>query len=423
MINNIFFLMEALSVVLCIHYLYDEKFKLDIATVSLLAIDMILMQIIVYYDLSDVYTLAIYPIIVIYCIVKFGFKIKPLIINNILYMVIISGLQLLVVELFYVIFKIQSYDFFKGLIVNGITFGIVLFILPRCKLHKISIYLQDRERIFIVSIFICIFLAANFLVGYKRINKFACLESAVLFFIIITICVLAIQLGKSKIKSKEIEAELKMHKLYADSFQNLIENIRSKQHEFDNHINTIYNQHYMYRTYAELVNAQKDYCQAVTKENRYNKLLTTGNPVIIGFLYGKFMEIEKDGIDIEYRVSIGDLNIGIPVYKLVEILGNLIKNAVEELRKSENSSLYVAIIEKGGQFEIEVRNISKYIGYEEIGKFFNRGYSKKGSNRGLGLYNVKSICHEYKLDIECENKTIDNRNWLSFKVANKKETI
>lgn len=89
MITNVCLLLEALSIVVCLHHLYGEKFRLDIATVSLLSIDMIMMQAIDYYGLPSTFSMLFYPIIVIYCGVKFGFKIQELIVNNILNVAII----------------------------------------------------------------------------------------------------------------------------------------------------------------------------------------------------------------------------------------------------------------------------------------------------------------------------------------------
>lgn len=423
MITNICLLLEALSIVVCLHHLYGEKFRLDIVTLSYLAVDMIITSAINYYDLPKVYTMVMYPIIIIYCMMRFGCKIRALIINFILYMAVLSSIQLIVLLLYYFIFKIQLFENLQLLIVNGIAFIIVLFILPKCKLNKVSSYLQDKERIYIVAIGISIIVVGYSLTQYKKINIVGLVQGGLMFTSILFIFFLIVQIGKYKVKSKEIETELKMHKLYADSFQNLIDNIRLRQHEFNNHINTIYSMHYMFNTYEDLVNAQKEYYKAVENENHYNKLLTTGNPVIIGFLYGKFVEIEKLGIDINYKISIDDFNVGVPVYKIVEILGNLIKNAAEALQeRKEDKYLFVSMIEKDGIFEIEVRNISDYIKLEEIGKFFTKGYSKKGNGRGLGLYNVKAICEEYGLKIKPENKDINNKNWISFVINNKKET-
>ena len=75
-IQNVCLLLEALSMVFCLYYLYGEKFKLDIVTISYLSIHMIIMATINYYEISNTYTMIIYPIIIVYCGVRFGFQAK-----------------------------------------------------------------------------------------------------------------------------------------------------------------------------------------------------------------------------------------------------------------------------------------------------------------------------------------------------------
>lgn len=422
MIGRVCLLLEALSIVICLHHLYGEKFKLDIKTVGFLAVDMIIMEFINHYELSKSYTMIIYPIIILYCGVRFGFKIRALIVNNILYMAIVSGIQLITVMLYYNVFSVQNFGNITLLIVNGMSFMIILLILSKCRLNKISLYLQDRERLLISALVVCIALVSYFLVGYKGNNGLKLYESILVFASLGLIVVLVVRFEKIKIKAKEIETELKMHELYADSFSNLIENIRLRQHEFDNHINTIYSQHLLFNTYEELVENQRKYCRALEQENRFNKLLKADNCVIRGFLYSKFIEIDKTGIEVFYKISIDKLDIKIPVYKIVEILGDLINNAVEAMEKEKNErKLFVSLVEINECVEIEVRNISKVIPHKDIQYFFNKGYSQKGSNRGLGLYNVKKICDEYEFSIMYDNKIIDNLNWLTFIITNKKK--
>lgn len=429
MIERILLLFEALSIVICLHCLYGEKFRLNIINTSYLALHMIIMTAINYYELGKVYTFLIYPLIAVYCGVRFGFKWKEIITNYILHMVIIGGCQLIIAIGYGFIFHMLSFDMLnfensEVVIINAGVLLIMAVILPKCKLQKLSIYLQDKERILVIFLFFCLAMTLYGYTNFKVIDGFRFYQSMILFLGIVLFCVVAGQLGKYKIKSKEIETELKMHILFADSFRNLIEDIRMRQHEFDNHINTIYSLHYTCDSYDKLVTAQKEYSQAVIKENRYNKLLKADNPLLIGFLYGNFVKIEKLGVEITYQIDIGEFDVGIPIYKLVEILGNLIKNAVEAMKEvKENRALHVTVVETEGEFNIEVRNRSQYIDYGEIESFFKKGFSKKGKNRGLGLYNVKKICSEYSLSILCENKLLDNENWMSFTITNKKEAI
>ncbi len=427
MVDRICVVLEALSIAVCLHRLYGKKFRFDIATVSLMTIEMIMMQAIDYFGWPKELSMLFAPVVVIYCIIEFGFDLKELVINNILFIVIISILQIFVVLIFYTFEIQQVIGGLRLLISDCFILMIIVFIFPKFKMRRLIELLKDKEKLIIVSLLVCITITMFCLLNFKKINIISYYElfQRILFSIcIIMIAFLVIRIGKYKVKSKEIETELKVHMLYANSFDNLIDNIRSRQHEFDNHINTIYSQHYIYDNYEDLVEAQKNYCQLITSENKFNKLLVSGNRVIISFLYGKFAEIDKLGIEVSYSIDIGELLGYIPIYKLVEILGNLIGNAVESLNVSEiYNRLYVFMSEKESYFDIEIRNESDYINLSEISLFFTKGYSKKGENRGIGLYHVKSICDEYKLNLSCQNKEIDGINWISFNVSSKKETI
>ena len=422
MIRNICLLLEVLSVVFCLHYLYGEKVRLEIKTVSFLAIHMIIITTINYYNLSQAYSWIAYPIMAAYCVIRFGFKLKPLIVNYILNMVIVSSIQFIVLIFCYTFFKIPRFSNVRLLVVNCIAFIVIWLILPRWKLDKVSIYLQDKERIYIIALCICVVTIAYFLMRYKNADSFGVFQNILLFVSIVFICILVFQLGTSRGKAKEIEKDLKMHKLYADSFQNLIDNIRMHQHEFDNHISTMKGYLYTCDTLEEVVRAQEEYYDTIKEENHFNKLLKSGNPVIMGFIYGKFTEIEKMGIDISYRINIQEFNIGMPIYRVIEILGNLIKNAVEALKGFEGEKkLFVLMVEYEGGFEIEVRNTSRYFSPDEIALFFKKGYSQKGENRGLGLYNVKNSCDEYSFIPTCICETIGNQNWVVFRILTNEE--
>lgn len=420
MITNICLLLEALSIVLCLHDLYGKKFKLDIETTSYLAINMISMTAMNYFELPKTYSVVIYPIIAIYCGVKFGFKLREIIINTILCIIIVGVIQMIVTLPFYYLLNVHRFTNYRLLFINCIAFLIMLFVIPRLKINRVVILLKNKEKILIASIIICLGITFFCLFTYKQFIQVELNQTILLFACVVFIFALTGQLNQYKIKSKEIETELRMYKLYSESFQSLIDSIRFKQHEFENHITTIDNLHYMFDTYEELVHEQEKYCQQIINENRFNKLLLKGNPVIISFLYGKLIEIDKKGIDVTYEISIDDLDIGIPIHRIVELLGNLLKNAVEAIEKTPDlNKIHIHMIEIDDLFEMEIRNESYYIQPNDISCFFTKGYSEKGANRGLGLYNVNNICQEYGLQIYFENKEIDGKNWLSFKISNK----
>lgn len=419
MIGRVCLLLEALSIVICLHHLYGEKFKLDIKTVGFLAVDMIMMTAIDYYGLPRRLSVFIYLILAMYCAARFGIDLKCIIVNELLSIAFVGSGQLIAA---YICYSISGVQYFAGediLIINTITIFLIKILVPKTRLRVLLKCLQQKEKMAIATLILCSGILLYYMGNYKKFNIMIAHESIILFVVILFICLLAAQLEKYKMRSVEVEAELKMQRLYADSFDGLIENIRLRQHEFDNHINAIFSQHYMYRTYEELVEAQRDYCKKVEEVNRYNNILSKGNPIIICFLYDKFMEVERLGIKVSYQISIEELDVGMPVYKIVEILGNLIKNAVDAMLQEEvEKRLYVSMVEIENAVEIRVRNVSKNISREEIQSFFEKGYSTKGQNRGLGLYNVKQICNEYDFRILCDNLMENDLNWIEFVITN-----
>lgn len=421
-IKNVCLLLEALSIVFCLHYLYGEKFRLDIATISFLSIGMIILTAINYLGLSKVYTMILYPIIIVYCGIRFGFQIKKMAMNIALCIMLMGLLQISIGLVLSYFLNTTNVGNLSVLITNCITVIISIFLLPLCNIKNILLQIRDKGKILMITVGICIIIVLSILIDYKKLGVLDAEPLIWLFVSVILMFILSGQLNKYKVKAKEIETELKMQKLYADSFKGMIDHMRLRQHEFNNHIGLLHSMHLKYHTYEELVEAQESYSNMVRKENPFYNLLKCGNSVIIGFLYGRFVEFDKAGIEITYQVSIQELEIGIPIHKIVEILGNLMNNAVEALlADGERKRLHVSVIENDGLY-IEVRNESAYIPYKEIGNFFVKNYSRKGENRGLGLYNVKQICEEYGLDISCDNVDIDGSNWITFVIRKEKET-
>ena len=93
----------------------------------------------------------------------------------------------------------------------------------------------------------------------------------------------------------------------------------------------------------------------------------------------------------------------VPIHKMVELLGNLLKNATEAAKQREKKKIHVMMLEDSEKIQIEISNESEIIDEKRIKDFFKKKYSEKGNNRGYGLYNVRIICEEYGAAIICKN--------------------
>lgn len=418
MITSLCVLFEGLSIIFCLHYLYGEKVRFDKATVGFALVYYGWMLGVNFLHVSQEWTLMGYLFLILYCIIRFGCNWKAIIINNILWVIIMSMLQASIMLILRFVVRISQFDILAGTIINVIIFVMVITILRKFNLKKLSEILQSKDWLIISSLLIVLISLLIFLLNYKNIARFDPAGYLVIVASVVLISFVVIDIGKHKMKAIEAETELRLHKLYEQSYQSLIEEIRARQHEFDNHINAIHSQHILYHTYDELVEAQEKYCNEIMRENYYNKLLSKGNPVILSFLYSKFKEAEKRGIDVSYRIAIKDLECNIPVHKIVELLGNLLNNAMDALAADEElNQMSIVMTEYDDWIRIEVANQCKGIDYDKLDEFFKRGYSEKGKNRGYGLYNVKKICEDYHVELECSIKEMEEWEWLFFEMT------
>ncbi len=416
MIVRIAYVFEILAIVLCMHALYGEKIKLTkfhVSTAIFVAVDVICLSIIYQFGLPQFFTFILYAFLVVYCGMRFGFHWKKICVNVILCIVVLTVIQVALVTILQFLFPNGFGDEVEVLLINLGVF-IVTIPLQLCKLNKLSELLQKKEVLITLSVVVVAIATCACIVMYKERVYFPWEVFVLLIILVVMIFVLAANFSRIRIKAKTDEAELNMFRMYEESFQNLITNIRLRQHEFDNQINAVYSQQYVYKDYDSLVNAQKAYCQDLKNSNKYNKLLSSGNPVLIGFLYGKFLELDEKQIDLTYKVAIGKAESLVPIYVMVELLGNLLNNAADALLETEQKRLDFCLIENDESIVIQVKNTAPEYDFDTLHSFFKKGNSSKGEGRGLGLYHVKCRCDEYQIQLSVENESCEYGNMISF---------
>ena len=418
-------ILEDLYMAKCLYLLYGEKFRFNW---------MLLVTILSNCFILDTFSLNAFARILSvfllfgYFISQFGFEKRKFITNIELLYVLLGTLQLgcwSVIGSIYFIFMgewpLETHE--SNLLINIMAFCIVWFLFPYLKLDKFSKFLQQK------TILPQIILSLGFLyvVGLiaSRIISFSNLRPehyGVIFVCIVLLFSVMYMWHKSYYKAKEQELQLQMHQMYDEGFQTLISDIRKRQHDFQNHLNTIYSMHYTCRTYEELVKKQQEYVDAIQTENRYYNMLSIGNPVIIGFLYGKFLQADKKGITISYDIRINQLQCKMPLHKMVEVIGNLFDNAMEAIADTKKEQvIYLKFVENTEIIFFSIKNESEYIPQEYKIKMFEKGKSSKGADRGFGLANVKQICEQYRCDLQVKNIKEDGKVYLEFQITIQKE--
>jgi two-component system sensor histidine kinase AgrC len=210
--------------------------------------------------------------------------------------------------------------------------------------------------------------------------------------------------------------EIKTYKMYIQPLEELTKEIRARQHEFDNHLNAVLNMHITIDNYDELVKRQSEYIKEMYIEDSRQliALLKISDKILAGFIYSKIVA-SPSFINVNIQVRNFEIISTVSEHNLIEIIGTLIDNAYEACTKERNT-VDIILDSDDNKLYFEVRNQVEDMNFNKMSMFFKKGYSTKGSKRGLGLHNAKRIANKYGGDITVELMNIGDKEYISFKV-------
>lgn len=212
--------------------------------------------------------------------------------------------------------------------------------------------------------------------------------------------------------------EIKLQKEYAKSYESVIETVRSRQHKFMNQIDAIYSLFAVCDNYDDLVRMQSEELDKVQQYLMPNKILILENPIVVAHIYQEMCRAKDIGVDLRLNLSCSLKVIDVPDVYLIEIIGNILDNAIDAvLERGLQEAVYLSIYQEDKAVCIHVCNEHDKIPHSEYSKFFLSGYSSKGDERGLGLPYVKKIVNKYKGIIEIGNLEVEQKNCFSVKVS------
>lgn len=415
MIKCVSLLCEILTIMILMHSLLGRKWKRSVKTVVFIAVSIGIFHLINMNILSVYLQFVPYLFLCLYLRDEFSedgiFKIARALLCTVF---VLFGMQILA---YYIVqsFRVRVRDEY---LINVAILVCVLMLTKIFDMGKLYQYITKTKLGMRYIVLGCGTLFITLLMVLKLNRSFSLLEIflIVCIFLIVIICFFQWKAQHDIITMKE--REVKWLTQCNDSFEQLIADVRSRQHEFNSQIDAICGMQYSCATYEELVQHINLYSDKIIRENRFNRLLTLECPPILkGFLYYRFCKAHTDGIGIDYEIVLDeeiDLYI---VFDIAEIVGILFDNACEALNNRPDSRpIFVSIRQAQDKVCVLVENISAYIPHQEIVKFTKRGYSTKGTSRGYGLYNVRNIAKKYDGELTIENKEKAGENWLRISV-------
>ena len=225
--------------------------------------------------------------------------------------------------------------------------------------------------------------------------------------LIVTIYILVTSITKEmNLKNKQIQFESLQE--YTSSLENLYTDMRVFRHDYINIISSLIG----YIENKDIDGLEKHFNEHIVPlskgiESNNFKIGILKNVKIAeikGILSSKLIRAQELGIDTFIDIVEPIEKINMDIIDLSRAVGIFLDNAVEAAVECDKPSIKVAIINKENSVLIVIINSIK----EEIPiyKIYQKGFSTKGENRGLGLCNLKEITSKYNnvsLDTLLEN--------------------
>ena len=291
----------------------------------------------------------------------------------------------------------------KLVIIN--TLGLIISMLFSVIVRKRDkeLRMEVNYKVLLYTAIICLLPICIMLVSYLNNHKVKTWYGISVTLIGITLIVFLIKLQKSEYKNKQKDLEIEINKTYGKVHEEIINNIRRKQHNFDNQIAALFSMHKTAKSYEELTELQRNYYAAITSDNEFDYILSTCNePVLASFIYSKCISCKDQGVRAYCDIHVDKWLAEILMHELVEVLGILIDNAKEAVLdgKFNDKEVSITINEFSDIYAIIISNRIDEATVINLDKLFAMDYSTKGEHRGLGLPRVKQIGNKYKFNIQ-----------------------
>jgi two-component system sensor histidine kinase AgrC len=406
--------LEIMAVLVCIHRLYGRKVKLDIWTAALYLACLLIFDVINMYGFTDLLAVGAYVLVGVYCVRQQKDSFVGAVVSIALMQITIAVLQFAFAFPLNIFWAVD--ESVRIVVVNMLVLGCCIWGIPKGKLAVLRMAVKRYERyaFLLVGFAVCVIMLMRF---QEKVYKELRLE---MFIFAVPALVIFFRLAEmwdtAQCEKQEAEKELQVTASMQEKYDELLKSVRLHQHEFKNHLAAILSAQYTYNSYEKLVKAQNEYSNKILQENRYHILLALGDKVLAGFLYGKFQELEAEGIKVVCQIKGAYYYSRVPVHHMVEMLGILLDNASQALHDADEAGKEVSfcLLESERNYQFIVCNKFPYVAYSEMEKWFQMGSSTKGEGRGIGLFHVKKLCEELGCEICCKNVEIEGENWIEF---------
>ncbi|AYJ51678.1 sensor histidine kinase [Rhodococcus sp. P1Y] len=179
-----------------------------------------------------------------------------------------------------------------------------------------------------------------------------------------------------------------------DSVRSFAESLRSQAHESANRLHTVITMVELGRPQEAVEFATAD---LELSQNLIDRLMGSVNePALAALLLGKASQAAEQGVELTITEDTALDHAGILTPReLVTLVGNLIDNAIDASKESEQPWVEVTVRDSATELLVRVSDSGPGMGEDVLRNALRRGYSTKSGSRGLGLALVTQIVGRY----------------------------
>ena len=317
--------------------------------------------------------------------------------------IITTVLELILSNLYNLIFN-ADYTLTNNIPIYRLTFSLIIYwaeyiiyiIIKKFKINFSKIHIIDRRTKLLLTLtsilavaliagqlYIVVFYSANMPLFINLLN----IVGLITYFIINFYSMLTVS------KLETTSTNLEEAQLYNKTLEILQDNTRAFRHDFGNILQGMVG----YMDNNDMEGLKKYYSQLVEDIQHSNNLATlspkvVNNPAIYNVLATKYHKADSLGIKINLEAFLDMNELHIKIYEFTRVLGILMDNAIEAASEC-NEKIINVIFRKSDKMQMQLLIVENTYKNKDIDtdKIFEKGYSTKEGNSGLGLWEIRQI--------------------------------
>ncbi len=211
------------------------------------------------------------------------------------------------------------------------------------------------------------------------------------------------------INQQKDKKQLQIYYKYLPVIEEMLDQIRHRQHKYDNELQTLKGLSKTYNDYDSLCSAIDSYSTYIGITQIDTKLLKLNHKFLAAFLFQKMSIARSSKKNVDLIIESVLLYSSTPEYVVIDAVGILFDNMIEAT--PSNESCTITIGSNNQKINITTINPGPVISQELRTLFFTKGFSTKENsnhNHGYGLYDLSEISKKYNGKIFLENQIVNN---------------